>query len=444
MQRERLTPERIRRFTLPAGKSQGFLWDTVAPRLAVRATAGVKSFVFEAKLNGQTIRRTIGDAFAWNIDDARAEANRLQTMIDQGIDPRELDRQRAADKAAAKAAQEAATREADERRRYTLGALVEAYAEHLDRAGKARSAAGVRSLSKCHIGPEIACTPARNVTPHQVAALVRKVRETGKERTAGVLRSTLLAAFNAAKRAPFDSVLPADLIAFAIEHNPADPIPAIPVQRGSRTLSADELREYMHHLNTGAPDLAAQALLLSLLAGGQRMTQQLRAKVSDFDPDTATLRLWDGKGKRTQPREHLLPLAPRAAALVAGLVDRANGMETPYLFSTHGRAPLRFETAGVRAGSISASMGGEPFTLRDIRRTCETMLAGMGISKDTRAQLLSHGISGVQAAHYDRHSYTDEKRAALVAWEAKLEAIARGEKPSANVRQIRRKNKTAA
>lgn len=174
------------------------------------------------------------------------------------------------------------------------------------------------------------------------------------------------------------------------------------------------------------------------------MTQQLRAKVSDFDPDTATLRLWDGKGKRTQPREHLLPLAPRAAALVAGLVDRANGMETPYLFSTHGRAPLRFETAGVRAGSISASMGGEPFTLRDIRRTCETMLAGMGISKDTRAQLLSHGISGVQAAHYDRHSYTDEKRAALVAWEAKLEAIARGEKPSANVRQIRRKNKTAA
>jgi len=68
-------------------------------------------------------------------------------------------------------------------------------------------------------------------------------------------------------------------------------------------------------------------------------------------------------------------------------------------------------------------MGGEPFDLRDVRRTVETMLASMGLSRDTRAQLLSHGISGVQAAHYDRHGYTDEKRAALVAWEARLEEI---------------------
>lgn len=83
----------------------------------------------------------------------------------------------------------------------------------------------------------------------------------------------------------------------------------------------------------------------------------------------------------------------------------------------------------------------EPFDLRDIRRTCETMLAGMGISRDTRAQLLSHGLSGVQAAHYDRHSYTDEKRAALVAWEKRLDDIATGKK-SANVVSIKRKRAT--
>ena len=80
----------------------------------------------------------------------------------------------------------------------------------------------------------------------------------------------------------------------------------------------------------------------------------------------------------------------------------------------------------------------EAFDLRDIRRTCETMLAGMGISKDSRAQLLSHGLSGVQAAHYDRHSYTNEKRTALVAWEQRLDDIAAGRKPG-NVVQIKRK-----
>lgn len=163
--------------------------------------------------------------------------------------------------------------------------------------------AGARSLFKCHIDQDTASRPAREVTAHEVAALVRRVREAGKERAAGVLRSYLSAAFNAAKRAPFDSALPADLIAFGLEHNPVDAIPAIAVQRGDRTLAAGELRAYIGHLlrighETG-PELADMALLLALYAGGQRMAQLLRAKVGDFEQDTATLRLWDGKGKRT-------------------------------------------------------------------------------------------------------------------------------------------------
>ena len=451
MQRERLTPDRIRRFTCPAGVKQTFLWDTVAPRLAVRATTGAKSYIFEAKLNRQTIRRTIGDVRAWNLDDARAEANRLQVLVESGTDPRELDRQEAEAKAAATAAQEAAKRAADERSRYTLRALCDAYAGHLERAGKVKSAAATRSAFKCHVftHPEIADAPARDVTAHQVAAMVRKVREAGKERAAGILRSYLSAAFNAAKRAPFDSAMPADLIAFGIEHNPVDNIPAIAVQAGNRTLSADELRAYIKALGDDLPD---QALRLALLAGGQRMAQLLRAKVSDYNPDTATLRLWDGKGKRTAPREHLLPLAPKAAALVAGRAERVKEREkrraedagevpgdvgSMWLFSTHGKVAMTFTTPGKRAAEISAGMKCEPFDLRDIRRTCETMLAGMGISRDTRAQLLSHGISGVQAAHYDRHSYTDEKRAALVAWERKLDEIEKGKKAPGNVRQLR-------
>jgi hypothetical protein len=103
MQRERLTPDRIRRFSCPADVKQSFLWDTDAPRLAVRATTGAKSFIFEAKLNRQTIRVTIGDVRAWNLDDARTEARRLQTLTDQGIDPR----QEKADKLAAIVAKQA-------------------------------------------------------------------------------------------------------------------------------------------------------------------------------------------------------------------------------------------------------------------------------------------------------------------------------------------------
>ena len=86
------------------GKSQSFLRDSAAPGLRVRVTAaGAKSYVFEAKLNRQTIRRTIGDVRAWDIPAARAEANRLRVLMDGGKDPREVEREEAAAKSAKEA-----------------------------------------------------------------------------------------------------------------------------------------------------------------------------------------------------------------------------------------------------------------------------------------------------------------------------------------------------
>lgn len=451
LRRERLTQQKIAAFTCPPEKQQVFLWDSEAPRLAVRATAGAKSFIFETKLDKRTIRRTIGAVQAWTLEAARNEARRLQTLVDQGKDPRELDREAAEAKAAAKAAKEASKAAQEAAKRYSLRALCDAYVATLEANGKARSAAATRSAFKCHVfsHEDIAGKPANQVTPHQIAAMVRKVREAGKERAAGILRSYLSAAFNAAKRAPFDSAMPADLIPFAIEHNPVDPIPAIASNRGQRTLSAEEVKAYLAALGDS---LADTALKLALYAGGQRMAQLLRAKVSDYTHETQTLRLWDGKGKRREPREHLLPLAPVAAGIVENLITRAKEREADrakeegrepafsglWLFSTHGRVAMTFETPGIRAAEISATMKGEPFNLRDIRRTVETKLAALGISKDTRAQLLSHGLSGVQSAHYDRHTYADEKRAALTAWEARLEEIRTGKK-AGNVTRMPRK-----
>jgi hypothetical protein len=64
------------------------------------------------------------------------------------------------------------------------------------------------------------------------------------------------------------------------------------------------------------------------------------------------------------------------------------------------------------------------FTAADLRRTTETMLASIGVDKETRAQLLSHGrTTGIQALHYDRYHYLTEKRRALKLWEAHLREI---------------------
>lgn len=445
MPRQRLTLPRIAAFNPTA---ESYLWDTEAPRLAVRGRpSGAKTFIFKGTLNYKDIKITIGSTEAWTIEDARNEARQLQKLIDAGEDPREVRRKAEEAKVAAMAAEEsaieAAKLAAEKQKLYTLRALCDAYTAALKAKGKNKSAAGTRSAFKLHVieaQPTIAALPARSVTSLQIAAMVRKVHEAGKERAAGILRSYLSAAFNAAKKAPFDPRYSSDLIAFGIEFNPVDAIPAIAVKKGQRTLSAEELRVYMAEMGT---DLADQSLKLALLAGGQRMAQVLRAKVADYDESNQTLRLWDGKGKRQSPREHLLPLAPKAAALVEELVKRAKKNDSTWLFSTHGKVGMAFTTPGKRAAEICAGMKGEHFDLLDIRRTVETMLASMGISRDTRAQLLSHGISGVQAAHYDRYSYMDEKRTALVAWETRLEEIETGKKAT-NIVSMKRKAKTAA
>lgn len=103
--RVNLTAGTIERLTCPDGKQQAFMRDSEAPGLRVRVTAaGAKSFVYEAKLNRQTIRRTIGDVKLWSIEQARTEARRLAVVLDNGQDPRELERQQQAERAAAKAA----------------------------------------------------------------------------------------------------------------------------------------------------------------------------------------------------------------------------------------------------------------------------------------------------------------------------------------------------
>lgn len=102
--RVRLTATRVESFACPPGKSQAFLWDTDTPTLALRATpTGRKTYVFESRLNGVTLRINIG-TLAATLEQARAKARGLAVMVDSGIDPREVERQQQADKAAAEVA----------------------------------------------------------------------------------------------------------------------------------------------------------------------------------------------------------------------------------------------------------------------------------------------------------------------------------------------------
>ena len=82
------TAGRVQDFKCPTSKQQAFIWDSVTEGLGLRATAGSKNYIFQGKLASQAIRIKIGGLDRCTIDDARKEARRLKTQLDEGHDPR--------------------------------------------------------------------------------------------------------------------------------------------------------------------------------------------------------------------------------------------------------------------------------------------------------------------------------------------------------------------
>ena len=127
--RVRLTAGRVEAFTCPTGKPQAFLWDTDTPTLALRATpTGRKTYIFESRLNGATIRINIGTLADWPIEKARTKAQGLKMLVDGGTDPREIERDRQA-AAVEKKAITAAKLQADKVAAVTVGEVWAAYIE---------------------------------------------------------------------------------------------------------------------------------------------------------------------------------------------------------------------------------------------------------------------------------------------------------------------------
>jgi integrase len=240
-------------------------------------------------------------------------------------------------------------------------------------------------------------------------------------------------------RSKTDPDAPLVMRTFGIGTNPIASIGALSKYNRTRdrTLSADELSQFLRRLQSLSDTPKRDLVLLCLQLGGQRPTQLLRVRLVDLDLNARTITLYDPKGARTQPRTHVLPVPDAAVSMLSNLVDKATALpsngdgKSPLLFTSDGHRGLRVETVSALVNSLASEMLTtkelrEGFELRDLRRTCETMLAALGVSSDIRAQVQSHGLGGVQARHYDRHSYMAEKRVTLETWNQHLHALVSG------------------
>ena len=292
----------------------------------------------------------------------------------------------------------------------TLKALLTAYCDHMEAVGR-RSHKDARSIFNLHVidaWPKIAAMPAKSVTVEHVADMMRKLIDAGKGRTANKLRSYARAAYQTAKSAKSKASVPVIFKAFEITTNPAaDTEPDESQNRpDKRPMDAEELRNYWRVVKP-LEGFRGALLRLHLLTGGQRIEQLVNLQTANIQANSILLH--DGKGRPGQaPRPHSVPLTREAAKALASC--KAVGV---FALSTDGgkthvaSTTLSDWATGVAPDTITA------FQTKRIRSGVETLLASAGVSREVRGRLQSHGISGVQARHYDGYEYLDEKRSAL-------------------------------
>ncbi len=293
---------------------------------------------------------------------------------------------------------------------HSLSGLLDDYVKHQATQGRisAREAKNIFDLHVVTAWPALAQTPANEITQDQVIDTLRRLTELGKGRTSNKLRTYLRAAFQCAVDVRVTASIPVAFKAYAVQVNPV----AQTRRDGQfdcadkRPLTADELRIYWE-LIAKLPGLQGRCLRLHMLTGGQRIEQLVRLRWADVRADSITI--YDTKGRPGRgARTHMVPVV-KAALRDLQSFERAGDH---VLSTTKGVKPISGTTLSGWAAQVVGDLI-EGFQLKRVRSGVETLLAANRISREIRGHVQSHGLTGIQARHYDGHDYLLEKREAL-------------------------------
>jgi integrase len=161
-----------------------------------------------------------------------------------------------------------------------------------------------------------------------------------------------------------------------------------------------------------------------LILSGQRLGEVSGMRWSELDFPG---HLWKIPKERCKNGiAHDVPLSRQAIAIL-GKLPRISG-EQDFVFTTNGKTAVSgFSQAKRRLDAAVRNI--PPWVLHDLRRTCASGCARLGMPVHVVEAVLNHKsgtIRGV-AAVYNRYSYDAEKRACLEAWGRYVEALVTGE-----------------
>ncbi len=413
MAKVKLTAGRVAKFQCEDGKSQSFLWCDEVPGLAVRALSGNdtnKRYIFQAKVSGKSMRVTIGKVSVWKIGKAQDEARRLQVLIDQGNDPRQVK----AENAEAKESKAAAKKAKQARESATLGMVWPEYiaarttlwsALHLLDHHKVMQAGGTKRLRSHKLtepGPLASLATARlvDLTPEVITEWAKVEAVTRPTRARLALRLLRAFLFWCARHSTYKAITTGN----AAQNKDARESLGKPKAKHD-VLQREQLPAWFVAVRQiGNPVISGY--LQSLLLTGARRNELAAIKWADVDFQWNSLTLHDKvEGLR------VIPLTPYVAHLMAALPRR-----NEFVFSSPTAA-----TGGIADPSIAhrkaCAVAGLDMTLHGLRRSFATLCEWTETPAGIAAQIQGHAPQGVREQNYIRRPLD-----LLRMWHVKIES----------------------
>ena len=267
------------------------------------------------------------------------------------------------------------------------------------------------------IFPQIGSRPIAEVAAPELLEALRKVEKRGVIETARRLRQVCGQVFRyavASGRAKYD---PSADLRGALK-SPGRP-------RGHRAMGLDQYPSFLRALGAYDGDARTRLALRLMVLTFVRTTELRGARWSEIENLEGSDPLWRIPGERTKgKKEHLVPLAPQAVAILRELRTLPGADASPFLFpSTSREGHMSNNTmlyALYRMGYHSRA------TVHGFRATASTTLNEMGFHPDVIERQLAHQEQNAVRAAYNRAEYLSERRAMMKHWADHIEAVALG------------------
>ncbi len=416
--------------------------------------------VREAGVRNKRVAVTLGQYPALSLANVKLAAEQARAKLGSGVDPNEEKRQaRDAARAAALEAHRIAEVAAATRRRLeaeSFSVLTERFIkEYMVREKRRTADAVAKCLGPLHFA-DWANKPVAEITTRDVAekieTIVKRAEKRAKELNIGADRGVGVGANRilAYLKRLFGWCVEKGIIT----SNPAKlakrPVPEV---ERDRVLSDAELIELIQAIDEKG-NVFAPLLKISIYTAqrGGECEAMRWSQLHDLDGDNPHW-IIPASGAKNK-KAHRVELAPAVVDIIKG-VPRI--VKRDMLFASNGRTKgdkARGERpvsgwsrlkdrldATIAANRTKAGVteAMPDWIFHDLRRTAASGMARLGVAESIVSRVLNHSmrkIAGVTAL-YNRHDYSDEKRAAMLAWAAHVDGLI-GRAAGGNVVPLRR------